>query len=50
MKIDIPIYIEHKMAILSIEYPKSINMPKTAVAIAVENTISEPVRALIDPN
>ena len=28
---------------------KSINMPKTAVATAVEKTISEPVKALIDP-
>ena len=29
--------------------PKSINKPKTAVAKAVEKTISEPVKALIDP-
>ena len=49
MRIDIAVYIELKMAIFSMEYPKSIKIPKTAVAKAVENTISEPVRALIDP-
>ena len=37
------------MAIFSIEYPKSINIPKTTVARAVEKTINEPVKALIDP-
>ena len=49
MTIDIAVYIEHKIAIFSIECPKSINTPKTAVAKAVEKTISEPVKALIDP-
>ena len=37
------------MAIFSIEYPKSIYTPKTTVARAVEKTINEPVKALIDP-
>ena len=49
MTIDIAVYIEQKIAIFSIEYPKSINNPKTAVAKAVEKTINEPVKALIDP-
>ena len=35
--------------ILSIEFPKSINKPKTEVAKAVEKTIKAPVKALIDP-
>ena len=48
MAIDIAVYIEHKTAIFSMEYPKSINTPKTAVAKAVEKTINEPVKALID--
>ena len=37
------------MAIFSIEYPRSINDPKTTVAKAVEKTINEPVNALIEP-
>ncbi len=42
-------YKEHKTAILSIEYPKSIKKPKITVANAVEKTINEPVKALIEP-
>ena len=41
--------MEHKIAILSIEKPESIRKPKIAVAKAVEKTIKEPVKALIDP-
>ena len=41
--------MEHKIAMLSIENPESIKKPKTAVASAVEKTIKEPVRALIEP-
>ena len=46
---DTAMYIEHKTAIFSIEKPESIRKPKAAVAKAVEKTINEPVKALIEP-
>ena len=46
---DIRIYMEHTIAISSIEYPESIKKPKVTVANAVEKTINEPVKAFIEP-
>ena len=49
MPSDIIIYAEHITPMLSIEWPESIKKPKIAVPNAVEKTIKEPVKALIDP-
>ena len=46
---EIKIYIKDTKAICSIEYPLSIKKPKRAVPKAVEKTISDVERALIDP-
>ena len=43
------IYVKLVIAIVSIGYPKSIIIPKSAVPKAVEKTIIDVVKALIDP-